>query len=297
MSWRSEIESIAGARAHWDADLSTCTTFRLVSRGDLVDVATEDGLAEVLRALTRAGRSYRALGWGANQVLTPSEKDVLVRLDFPLEPSVLATSRDEYVLPASVGLNVLTAHAMKHGHMGWEALTGIPASLGGAIAMNAGTALGEIGAIIRRVRLMEPSGSVRTEEISPASFVYRGNRFIRRGEIVVGATLYHHGYSPEVPDKIRRYLDYRKQTQPLASKNCGCVFKNASPTLPAGRLIDLAGLKGLQEGPLKVSSRHANFMENTGGADSEDFRKLVERINRQTLLHWGVVFELEVKAL
>jgi UDP-N-acetylmuramate dehydrogenase len=297
MNLAQRLDAVTGLECHWDTDLTNYSTFRMRSQGDLVIVKTEEALAALLRTLKAAARPWRMLGWGANQVLAPQERDLLVQLAFSHDPDVLTVCRDEYELPASIGLNLLTAHAIKFGTKGWEALTGIPASLGGAIFMNAGTALGEVGAIVKRVRLMNSDGLIREEEITPQSFKYRKNTFVQKDEVIIGAVLTHHGLDATIPDKIRNYQEYRRQTQPLATKNCGCVFKNAAPTRQAGRLIDLTGLKGLTVGALRVSHKHANFMENAGGAAATDFLEITRLINQQMNLHWGVAFELEVKAV
>ncbi len=297
MSLVAELEKIAGLECRFQTDLTALSTFRLKSQGDLVIVHSLAALAALLPLLKQHQRSWRALGWGANQVLAPVEHDLLLQLALPYETEMLSQVRAEYHLPASLGLNLLTAHAMKFGTRGWEALTGIPASLGGAIFMNAGTALGEIGALVKSVTMMTSAGELREEIIGPGSFSYRKNHFVKPGEIIVAATLLHHGLDASLPEKIRQYQEYRRQSQPLATKNCGCVFKNASTAKQAGRLIDLTGLKGLSVGALRVSHKHANFMENSGGASAQDFHELSRLVNQQMLLHWGVQFELEVKAV
>jgi len=297
MTLVTELENVAGLDCRWKTDLTSFSTFRMQSQGDLVIANTEKALSILLHQLQENGRTWRMLGWGANQVLAPLETDVLIQLDFVHDPDVLAYARDEYELPASIGLNVLTAHAIKFGTSGWEALTGIPASLGGAIYMNAGTALGEIGALVRSVRMMNAKGEIRDELMTANSFSYRKNHFVRPGDVILSAVLTHNGLDATLPDRIRKYQEYRRQSQPLATKNCGCVFKNAAPTRQAGRLIDLTGLKGLAVGALRVSHKHANFMENQGGASADDFVELTRLINQQMKLHWGVAFELEVKAV
>lgn len=297
MTLATDLENTPGLDCRWDTDLTSFSTFRLKSQGDLAIVHDEKALAVLLSVLRTHNRNWRMLGWGANQVLSPVETDVLIQLDFTYDPAILSQARNEYELPASVGLNILTAHAIKFGTLGWEALTGIPASLGGAIYMNAGTALGEIGALVKSVRLMNAKGEIREEKINSTSFSYRKNHFVQSGDVILSAVLTHGGLDVTLPDKIRKYQEYRRQTQPLATKNCGCVFKNATPTRQAGRLIDLTGLKGLTVGALRVSHKHANFMENSSGASSDDFSELTRLINQQMRLHWGVIFELEVKAV
>jgi UDP-N-acetylmuramate dehydrogenase len=278
-----------------DKDFTSLTTFRLKSRGDYALVKSIEALKQLLEYLNSNKRSYRVLGWGANQIFPPHVNELVIKIDFTLSDDVLKTVKDEYDLPASLGLNHLTAHASRFGLKGWEVMTGIPASLGGAIYMNAGTSLGEIGSLVKSVSLMNHLGEIRVHEVNKNSFSYRKNHFVIPGEIIIGARLIHHGQDPSISEVIKKYLDLRKKSQPLTTKNCGCVFKNISPQLPAGLLIDLMGLKGLRIGQLRISPKHANFIENLGEANSEDFFQLVKQVQTHLNLHFGFKFELEVK--
>lgn len=295
MSLALEIQSIEGCEYHENFDLTSFTTMRLSSRGDLVEVKSVKALQNLLPLLTRYNRKYLVVGWGANQILPAVSPEIIIHLDLPFELSYLESLRDEYNLPASVGLNHLTSHAVKFGLLGWEVFTGIPASLGGAVFMNAGTNLGEIGSLVTRVQLVTKDGELREEIISRESFSYRHNHFVNDGEVIVGATLVHKGVDPLISQKIKDYLEYRKKTQPLATKNCGCVFKNPHKELQAGRLIDLVGLKGLTVGGLRVSPKHANFIENTGSSNWDQFESLVNIIKSNMDHFYGIEFELEVK--
>lgn len=291
----SEIGEIVGCHYFSNIDLTKYTTFKLNSSGDLVEVNSIAALQKLLPLLTKHKKSYLVVGWGANQILPAKCEDLIVHLDFSFDAEYLNQARDEYILPASLGINHLTAHAVKFGLKGWEVFTGIPASLGGAIYMNAGTNLGEIGKLVKKVQLITPAGEFREEIITAKSFSYRKNHFVGPGEIIVGATLSHLGLDESIPQKIKDYLEYRKKTQPLATKNCGCVFKNPLKELPAGKLIDLLQLKGLSVGDLRVSPKHGNFMENSGKANWDQFRTLVEVINFEMDHFFGIEFELEVK--
>jgi UDP-N-acetylmuramate dehydrogenase len=245
--------------------------------------------------LNQSKTPYLVVGWGANQILPAVCAELIIHLDFNFDSSYLETQKDEYLLPASLGINHLTSHAVKFGLKGWDVFTGIPASLGGAIYMNAGTNLGEIGKLVKSVRLMDQQGQIRSEQISEKSFSYRKNHFVKPGEIIVDATLVHLGIDGSIPQKIKDYLEYRKKTQPLATKNCGCVFKNPLKDLPAGKLIDLLQLKGVGIGDLRISPKHGNFMENSGKASWDQFESLVELINFEMDHFYGIEFELEVK--
>lgn len=295
MSLNEELSNLPGVSFSPSHDLTSFTTFRLNSRGDLLEVETEEGLRSALKVLKRHHRDYLVVGWGANQILPAINDKIVIHLKFAFDQSVLEEARETHELPSSVGLNYLTAHAVKFGLKGWEVFTGIPASLGGAIYMNAGTNLGEIGPLIESVRLMDSEGGIREEKITPASFSYRKNHFVREGEIIISAKMIHLGIDEAIPEKIKAYMDYRRKSQPLATKNCGCVFKNPMKEIPAGKLIDLLGLKDFSIGSLRVSPKHGNFMENQSGATWDQFRALVEAINFQANHFYGIEFELEVK--
>ncbi len=290
-----EINEINGCNFHPNIDLTKFTTFKLASRGDLVEVVSIEALQKLLPLLTKFKKTYLVVGWGANQILPAVCQDIILHLQFPFEMKNLDTQKDEYVIPASLGINHLTAHAVKFGLKGWEVFTGIPASLGGAIYMNAGTNLGEIGKLVKKVQLVTPRGEIREEIITDKSFSYRKNHFVRPGEVIIGAIMTHFGVDAAIPQKIREYLEYRKQSQPLATKNCGCVFKNPLKELPAGKLIDLLQLKGVRVGELRISPKHGNFIENSGKATWDQFQTLVELINFEMDHFYGIEFELEVK--
>ena len=290
-----KLSEIPGAEFTPQKDLKSGTTFRLEATADYLEVKTIEALQTALPLLHSQNTPYLILGWGANQILPPRYPGVVIHLDFYHDEAELSVARDLYTLPASLGLNYLTAHAVKFGLKGWEVFTGIPASLGGAIYMNAGTNLGEIGDLVTEVTLVTPAGNLRTEKIHKGSFSYRKNYFVGPGEVIVGAKLKHLGLDELIPEKIKSYLEYRKTTQPLATKNCGCVFKNPMKEMPAGKLIDLLGLKNLKVGGLKVSSKHANFVENHGESNWDHFRTLTETIKFEMDVFYGIEFELEVK--
>ena len=295
MSLESVLRAIPDSELLLNHDLTSFTTMRLSSRGDLLEVKSVAALQKILPELVKHNREYLVVGWGANQILPAVNEKLIIHLSFPFDSSYLDEAKDEYILPASLGINHLTAHAVKFGLKGWEVFTGIPASLGGAIFMNAGTNLGEIGSLVKSVQIVSKAGTLREEIVKPGSFSYRHNHFLKDGDVIVGAVLKNIGADPAISLKIKDYLEYRKKTQPLATKNCGCVFKNPQKELQAGRLIDLMGLKGLSVGGLRVSPKHANFIENTGSSNWDQFEALVGVIKSQMDHFYGIEFELEVK--
>ena len=295
MKLKEKLNSLNDVEFLENENLTSYTTFKLNSEGDLLKIKSIEALQKTLSILNAENKSYLIVGWGANQILPTKCEEFIIYLELPFDSQILQSVKDEYLIPASLGINYLTAHAVKFGLKGWEVFTGIPASFGGAIYMNAGTNLGEIGSFIKKVQLITPEGKLREEIISSESFSYRKNNFVKPGEVIVSAVITHLGLDETIPQKIRDYLEYRKKTQPLSTKNCGCVFKNPLKELPAGKLIDLLQLKGVGVGDLRISPRHGNFMENSGKASWDQFQSLVNLINFEMDHFYGIEFELEVK--
>lgn len=279
------------------ADLSRYSTMRLKCHAPLAIAKSIEAVQNFVRVCNSEKIEYRVLGWGANQLLVDNALFVYLHLEFPFDASVLETAKDHYHFPASLSLAKLTSHAAKFGLKGWEVFTGIPASIGGAVFMNAGTNLGEIGNVITKVGLITAQGEVREQIIDESSFSYRHNKFCGPGEVIIWAEMKHLGIDEGISRKIKEYLKMRNETQPLKENTCGCMFKNAQidgMTCRAGLSLDIMGLKGLTLGGVRVSHKHANFMENFADAGREDVLKLTQLVQDELKLTLGVDFELEV---
>lgn len=289
------VRDIEGVVLHENINLEKYTTIKLGKTGSIAICESLDGLKILLKTLKRESIKYHLVGWGANQVLLNVDETLFIKLNFKYDREVFKEPRDVYDLPASIGLNILTSHATKFGLSGWEVFTGIPASLGGAIYMNAGTSLGEIGDLIESVNILSTNGEVYEYKCVDNSFNYRKNNFVKDGEVIISARIKHNGIDNSIPGKIKEYLEYRKRTQPLTTKNCGSVFKNYSKELRAGQTIDTIGLKNFGQDNLMVTSLHANFVENSGNATAEEFKNLVDCLKIDMERYSGRKFVLEVK--
>ena len=277
-----------------DVNLDRYTTIKLGGNGNIAIVRTLEALKELIQTLDKHNIEFHIVGWGANQVLFNTDKYLYIKLDFEYDRSYLKEVREEYDLPASFPLNILTSHATKFGLLGWEVFTGVPASLGGAICMNAGTSLGEICEIVKEVTVLKPDGELYTYKKEELAFEYRRNNFLKPKEIIVSAVLVHKGIDTSQGERIKKYLQYRKDTQPLTTKNCGSVFKNLGD-FRAGITIDKCGLKGFGTDNIQVSHKHGNFIENNGEGTSEEFVMVVENLQKEIERYSGRKFELEVK--
>jgi len=286
---------LAPSQLFINVDLTSLTTMRLKSIGHYALVKNQDNLIKLILRLKEEMIEYRLIGWGANQLIPyDSSKVLYIKLDFPnvLDNEIQKT---HYEFNASTPLSNLVSISMKLGNIGWEALTGIPASVGGAIFMNAGTKLGEVASLLKSVNVLRAKGNIEEVFITKDSFSYRKNHFLDSGDIILSGVFTQIGFDQEkIPQKIKEYMSYRKSTQPLKSHNCGCVFKNP-PGESAGRIIEECGLKGFKYKNLVVSTIHANFIENIGDANLEDFVGLVNHIRETVYKKYQIELELEVK--
>lgn len=191
-------------------------------------------------------------------------------------------------------LQSLVNYSQEKGYSGIEGLAGIPGSVGGAISGNAGAFGYEMKDVLVSVSMMDTEGNIKSRGVKDIDFGYRRSN-IPSKELLLGAEiLLKKDIKEHVSAKIKDYLNRKWESQPLSEPTAGCVFKNP-PELFAGKLIDEAGCKGMRIGDVEVSSAHANFFVNKGGAKAADFIRLMEKVNQRVKEKFGVVLEPEIK--
>ena len=285
---------VAGIRGEvlFRAPLRDHTSYRIGGPADaLVSPADVDDLARLVRQARRVGAPLFALGGTNVLVRDGGIRGVVVSL------SHLDAIKDEpgigLYAEAGIGMPALMQQAARRGLGGLEWAAGIPGTLGGCVAMNAGTRLGEMSTAVQSVRVVTPAGRIKDYPRSALTFSYRRTRL--PPGIVAGVWLrLSHAPPGEISAAVKAYLRYRKATQPLTEPNAGCVFKNP-PGQSAGALIERAGLKGSRMGDAQVSERHGNFIVNRGRARSADAIALIRKVKRIVKARCGVVLELEQK--
>jgi D-alanine-D-alanine ligase len=177
---------------------------------------------------------------------------------------------------------------------GAEFLAGIPGTMGGALAMNAGAFGGETWALVRRVQTIDRSGRLHDRAADEYEVGYRsvrgpGEEWFIGAELELGT-----GDAAAAQQRIRELLERRARTQPTGQPSCGSVFRNPGRD-HAGRLIEAAGLKGRCRGKACVSTKHANFIINTGGATASDIEGLLLFVQREVEKRCGVRLQTEVR--
>jgi UDP-N-acetylmuramate dehydrogenase len=285
----------------WDEPLSAHTTFRIGGPVKcLARPKTEDALKALLRWAAEASVPYWVLGGGSN-VLAPDGpwESLAIRLDGmfgAVECAEAAGGAVRLKVGAGVKLARLLGYCLRYRLSGMEFLVGIPGTLGGAVVMNAGTAEGSLSQVLEGISVLCADGSSRWMPIGELS---PGYRFLNlpSSVIVLGATLsLRRAPREEIRRRMSQGMRVRRRTQPLNLPSAGCVFKNP-PGRPAGALIESAGLKGCRIGGAEVSTRHANWIVNRGGATAGDVRQVMERVEERVFKRFGVRLEREIRVL
>ncbi len=280
-----------GLRVLAKEPLSRYTTLKVGGAADIVFFP--QNYLELLRGLALAeemGLPVFFLGGGSNLLVRDGG---LRGLTVSLR-SLRAFSVEGEILEAEAGvfLPELLSFCVRQGLSGLEFLAGVPATLGGAVVMNAGAFGQEMKDVLLEVTVLE-DGHFRTYSVSELPFSYRswGGP---KGALVVKAKLGLKSSSPqEIKKRLREYLKRRKSTQPLRQPTAGCIFKNPAEA-PAGYLIEEVGLKGFVQGRAAISSRHANFIVNLGGAKAEEILALIEKAKEEVFKAFGIELDEEV---
>jgi len=197
------------------------------------------------------------------------------------------------VVGAGVPLPALIAYCTQQGLSGVEFLTGIPGTVGGALAGNAGTKNKSIGDLVEFVIIMDYNGNLYKRSAADLDFSYRHSN-IRHGVVLQACLKLVKKDKTAIRAAIARYAGTRRKTQGKAWLSAGCCFKNPAGD-SAGRLIDACGLKGARSGHAVVSGMHANFILNDGHATAGDVRALMRRIGTSVKKRFGVRLEPEIK--
>jgi UDP-N-acetylmuramate dehydrogenase len=277
--------------------LGPLTSFRIGGPAALFVEAEDDGALEAVGvAMGETGVSVAVIGKGSNVLVSDDGfAGIVVRLGrgyrWAGRAGNLLTAGGAMPLPALAGI------AMRHGLAGLEFGVAIPASLGGAVKMNAGAHGRSMSEVIERVEVYSLARTARLSvSAEDAGFGYRRSSLPPDG-IVTGATAkLEIGEEKEIRARMDEARDWRRRTQPLAEPNCGSVFKNPDGD-HAARLIEAAGAKGLRLGGAHVSEKHSNFIVADPGASSSDVWRLIERVRALVESHAGVRLETEVELM
>ena len=273
--------------------MSEITSLRIGGPADIIfyPLGVED-LQLVTAVCQEHGIHCLILGNGTN--LVASDKGVrepLINLSRGLD--AINVKGQTIVAEAGIGLSRLLRLCEANALSGLEALTGIPGTVGGALRMNAGSWGVELGNLISSLTVMDAQGEIGEMKRREVKFNYRGMNLPTEAVILRGEFSLPRGEKKEITKRMRHFLRKKKETQPLAQPSAGSIFKNPAG-IPAGQLIEAAGLKGMRRGDAMISPLHANFIVNMGKAQARDILGLIDMIQKRVYQTTGTMLELEV---
>jgi UDP-N-acetylmuramate dehydrogenase len=250
-------------------------------------------LQEAARRCTEEGIPFFVLGLGANLLVSDAGvAGAVFRLDAEHWRHV---RYEKNIVEAGAGVDMqkLLLRSVRQGLAGIECLAGIPGTLGGGIRMNAGGKFGDLGAVVTRVQVMDSAGVIFERTKDDLVFDYRSTNIT--APFILGATLDLEEEDPTViMERTKQIWMFKRNTQPLNTKNAGCIFKNPRG-LSAGALIDQAALKGLRVGGAEVSAKHANFIIAHPGCTADNVLKLIKIVQEKVYEKQQVHLETEVR--
>jgi UDP-N-acetylmuramate dehydrogenase len=252
--------------------LADLTTLRVGGPAEVWEVD------DVAAARDATSEPFRAIGAGSNLLVGDAGVEGrVVKLGRGFDDVRSFGAEADAWLGAATPLPGLVRRAQKAGLSGLEGVLGVPAVLGGAIAMNAGTRFGEIGDALEEVEVLV-GGAVERLPAEELELGYRTAR-LPEGALLLRARLRLTRSTPERVAEAMRGVDAARKGQPKA-KSAGCAFRNP-PNDSAGRLIDVAGCKGLRVGDAMISHEHGNFVVNLGHATAADVLELLRRVRER----------------
>lgn len=258
-----------------DISLKKYNTYRLdVKCGYLIYPSNTKELIDLLKYLKESNINYFILGGGSNIILAKPYFDVVIKLD---KLNNIEIKDNIVTAEAGVSLIYLANLCMNNNLNGLAFAGGIPGMVGASTAMNAGAYKEDMASIVKEVKVVTPNLEVVTLTNKELNYSYRNSLLKEHKDYICTEVTLEMSYLDK--DKIKETMTSRKQrridTQPLDKPSAGSVFRNPEG-LSAGKLIEDAGLKGYKIGGAKISTKHANFIVNTGDATYEDILELID---------------------
>ena len=278
-----------------DEPMHRHTTFRVGGRASIyVRVASSDELIQVINTAKSTSTDFFLIGNGSNLLVSDEGFDGII-IELGESMSEINVCGNKLTCESGALLSRISSVAAKHALEGLEFASGIPGTLGGGLAMNAGAYGGELATVVETVCVLDPTDmSIKTYEASKLNFGYRQSRIKSEGLIVIFATLnLKAGDEETIRERIADYSKRRRDKQPLEYASAGSTFKRPEGQY-AGALIEAAGLKGLTVGGAEVSRKHAGFVINKGGATAKDIYELIGIVQKRVLNNSGILLEPEV---
>lgn len=281
----------------FDEPMNVHTTFRIGGNAEaFVNASSSAEIVAVIIYCTENNIPYIYMGNGSN-VLVSDEGISGVVISIGQNMSNVQVVDNMIYADAGALMSKIAAAALKAGLTGFEALAGIPGSVGGGIYMNAGAYGSEMKDVLKNVTYINRNNDIVTIDAKELDLSYRHSIFEENGGIIVGCCIeLAHGNADEISEKMKDFAQRRRDKQPLEMPSAGSTFKRPEGYF-AGKLIQDSGLMGYSVGGAQVSGKHAGFVVNKGGATAQDVMTLISDVQRIVKEKTGVELEPEIKQL
>lgn len=299
-SFEKKLKALVSGEVLFDEPMSRHTSIGAGGKADVLLFPKNSGeLAGVIAFLREAGVAYLPVGNCTNLVVRDGGfRGALISLRDLRDKGLRPLEGETVCLHAEAGvpLSEIVRLCVEASLTGMEFCAGIPGSAGGGVRMNAGAYGREMKDIVKGITLINGTGRARSVEREKLRFAYRHLDLPEDAVVVRAEFLLRRGSKEQVRSRVDEIIAMRKAKHPLQYRSAGSVFKNPG-TIPAGRLIEEAGLKGTRIGDAMVSEEHGNFIVNAGKARAGEIIALIERVERTVFLARGIRLEREVKII
>ena len=289
------VKGIAPENIFVNETMSKHTSFKVGGIADFfVIVHNHQELIYVLKVAKNLRIKTYIIGNGTNIIVKDKGfRGIIIKLDF----KHLKIEKDKVVAGAGVPVALLSEFTYRKGISGFEFLSGIPGTVGGAVKMNAGAFGGEIKDILIETTIIDEKYNLKKIDSQSHNFTYRNSIFFEKKWIIVGSSFkLEKGSIEDIKEKRKSFMQSRKEKQPIEFPNAGSIFKRSDDCIPA-KLIDDAGLKGYSIGGAQISEKHAGFIVNKGNATSTDIIKLIKYTKEIIKEKYGIELQQEVIVL
>ena len=285
-----------GINVYTNESMKKHTTFRIGGNADYFLIPENTSELQSAIKICRANNiPYFILGNGSNILV--SDKGIEGAVISTEKLNTIEVYEDTIYAQAGAKLSKTASIAAENSLSGFETLSGIPGTVGGAVFMNAGAYGGEIKDVALEVYAIDENGNEKTFSNSECNFGYRSSVFSSGEYIITGAKFrLRTKYKDEITAQMRDYAERRRDRQPLSFPSAGSTFKRPEGYF-AGKLIQDSGLRGFAIGGAAVSEKHCGFVVNTGNATCSDVVNLIDYIKKCVYEKFGVMLHEEVRII
>lgn len=283
----------------FDEPMSKHTTFKVGGPAECyIKIQDIQDLRKILKFAKQNHIEITVLGNGSNVlVLDKGIKGIVLNIRFNKIEMMNLDGKVFANIGAGIKISVFGHLLLKNAITGFEELSGIPGTIGGAVRMNAGAHGKEFKDIVSTVTCMDYDGNIKQFESKDMEFSYRSSMLKNKSYIVIEVGMqFQKGEENYIKEKMEEYATYRKEKQPIEYPSAGSTFKRGTNFITA-KLIDEAGLKGHCIGGAEVSGKHAGFIINKGNATAKDILELIEYVKHEVEKKFNKKIELEIEIM